>query len=54
MLVIVVDEANDEIQMTNDEGMTKSELEKIVKDGVRGLDIGILFDIRHSCFVINS
>jgi hypothetical protein len=29
MFVVVEDQANDEIQMTNDEGMTKPELGKI-------------------------
>ena len=50
MLVIVVDEANDEIQMTNDEGMTKSELEKNVKDGAPWF--GHWDFLRHSAFVL--
>jgi hypothetical protein len=52
MLVIVIDQGNDEIQMTNDEGMTKSELGKIVSDSVSSFEHSDLlrastFELRH-------
>ena len=45
--------SNDECQMSNGEGMTKSEFRK-ASAGLRHWSIRISFVIRHSCFVISS
>jgi hypothetical protein len=52
MLVIVEDQGNAEIQMTNDEGMPKSELGKIVSDSASSFEHSDLlrastFELRH-------
>jgi hypothetical protein len=52
MLMLMEDENNDEIQMTNDEGMPKSELEKIVSDSASSFEHSDLlrassFELRH-------
>jgi len=52
VIVIVEDQGNAEIQMTNDEGMPKSELGKIVSDSASSFEHSDLlrastFELRH-------
>ncbi|PYL73565.1 MAG: hypothetical protein DMF26_13775 [Verrucomicrobia bacterium] len=52
VIVIVEDQSNDKIRMTNDKGMTKSELREIVSDSGSSFELSDFvrastFELRH-------